>query len=475
MKRALENFTESSFIAEGHVVIGGKTIPYTVISEDNVIHGDQGKPVGSLFTYSYFRKDINECRNRPVIFVYNGGPGSSSIWLHLGLFGPYRVKLDDVLSPPVNPPFKIENNPYCPLDVCDIVMIDPVETGFGCLIEQDSAEQFYGYDQDALSICLVIEGWLTKYNRWASPIYLAGESYGTIRSCVLANMLTGGPNTKSGILNGISVAGIIMLGSAVSTGKELFRENVEPSVINLPAVAAVAWYHKREDKPDLETFVEEAYRFSYEQYLQALFLGDALPSEQCVKVAGSLSYYTGVDQAYFLEHGLRLTINDFSVLLLKNKGLQVGLYDGRYVLKNTFDIGTPDPVADDPAMGQYTLSFIGAMNSIVKKELGITFDRPYKAINFNVNGTWKFDSERTPLQYLLAAMRRNKEMRLFFGTGYFDLATTTGAVRYTASHMGLPSERVTVKEYPSGHMPYLGEDSVQNLARDLKAFITNKQ
>jgi len=152
----------------------------------------------------------------------------------------------------------------------------------------------------------------------------------------------------------------------------------------------------------------------------------------------------------------------------------VGLYDGRYVLKNTLQIGTPDPVADDPAMGQYTLPFIGAMNGVMKEELGITFDRPYKAINFNVNAIWTYDSQRTPLQYLLAAMRRNEEMRLFFGTGYFDLVTTIGGVRYTVSHAGLPAERVIVKEYPSGHMLYLGEDSIEKLASDLREFISNQ-
>ncbi len=470
MKLFNENFIESRFTSEGEVNINGNAIPYKVISEDNMINDDGGKPMGSIFSFSYFRSDI-ENRRRPVVFVYNGGPGSSSLFLHLGFFGPKRVKLDDVVHPPVCPPFEAENNPHCLLDICDIVMIDPVGTGYGRLLDEQAAPQFFSVQQDAYYIGLFIEGWLNKYNRWDSPRFLVGESYGTIRNCALLDILMGGYSNLAGNLNGISVNGVIMLGPGVTTTSHYEQEGVEASVINLPTMAAVSWYHKREGKPKLEVFVEEAYRFSYDVYLRALFLGDRMPKDQFDDVVCSLSYYTGIDKHYFTEKGLRIDIEDFAGMLLKKEEMRVGFYDGRYILKNS-NIGITDHVGDDPALCQCAPIFIGVMNNIVKKQLNITFERAYKSLVFDISKGWKFNYDRKPLQSLLAAMRRNRDMRVFFGSGHYDLCAVTGLARYTASHMGMTSERVIVKEYPSGHMPYLGEESVKMLADDMREFLS---
>jgi carboxypeptidase C (cathepsin A) len=471
MKISNGEFQESHFTATGQVTLRGEPVAYEVVSEDNVLVGDDGKPAGSIFSFSYFRTGLADGAPRPVVFVYNGGPGSACIWQHLGLFGPRRVRLEDAVHPPTTPPYELDDNPHSPLDVCDIVMVDPVETGYGRLLNPEAAEQFFGIDTDANVMALFIESWLTRYKRWDSKIYLAGESYGTVRNCVLANALMAGPTSPLGRLVAISVSGILMLGPAVSTSGYIFQEGVESSVIKLPSLAAIAWYHRPAGKPDLETFVEEAYRFSYETYLKALFLGDRMGPAERDEVIRRLVCFTGLDDSYFREHDLRVSKDDFVSMLLKDEGCQVGTYDGRYKLKQLLHTAMPDVVSDDPAMGQYTPAFTGAMNGPLKIELNITFDREYKAINFAINEKWKNESQRTPLQNLLAAMRRNEDLRVFFGTGYYDLATELGGVRYTVSHMGMPAGRVVVKEYPSGHMPYLGEESATILAADIREFI----
>lgn len=471
MKLLSDSFIESQFISEGQININGTNIPYKVISEDNVITDEEGKSLGSIFSFSYFRSDIKDNTNRPVIFAFNGGPGSSSIWLHLGFLGPKRVKYDDVLNPPICTPVQIEENTHCMLDLCDIVLIDPVETGYGILIDEEpeTKKQFFGIEQDAYSIALFIEKWLIKYNRWDSPKFLISESYGTVRSSVLSNMLMGG--TKIGRLIGIPLNGIIMLGSALTIYEG--QQYVERSVIELPTMAATSWYHNHASKPDISTFIEESYKFSYEEYLKALFLGNSLPQDKLAEIINKLSYFTGLPMDYFVENGIRINVREFATQIMKNIGFEVGIYDGRYLLKRINSLGQPDPVADDPAMGTYTPSFIQAMNNIIKKDLNITFDRTYKAINFSINKVWEWENECncTPIQHLKASMRRNPHMKIFFGSGYYDLCTVMGDVRYIASQICMPMERVIVKEYPSGHMPYLGEDSAKILEFDIRKFI----
>jgi len=466
-------FKESRFTSEGRVTLRGAEVAYRVVAEDTVLCGADEKPAASIFSFSYLRSGMPQGAPRPVMFVYNGGPGSASMWLHLGLFAPRRLKLDDPLNPPTTPPYSLEDNPHSPLDVCDVVLVDPVETGYGRLLNPGAADQFFGIDADANAVAVFIESWLTRHQRWDSRIYLAGESYGAVRNCMLANALMAGPTSALGRLVGISVSGILMLGATVTTGGEVYviQGGVEPSVLQLPSLAATHWYHHRDGKPALEDFVEEAWRFSHEHYLQALFLGSRMPQDGREEVMRRLAYFTGLEEGYLREHDLRIGKGDFASLLLRDEGCQVGIYDGRYKLKNAAHTAISDPVADDPAMGLYTPAFTGAMNGPLKQELNITLDREYKAINFAVNEKWKNESMRTPLQSLMAAMRRNPDLRVLFATGCFDLATDLGGVRYTVSHMGMPAERVIVREYPSGHMPYLGEESVTRLAADIRAFI----
>ena len=470
MQIAPGDFTAAQFTAEGSVALRGEKVDYRVISEDTVICDDAGKQTGSIFSFSYFRTD-NHDATRPVAFVYNGGPGSASVWQHLGFFGPRRVKLADPVNPPATPPFELEDNPHSPLDVCDIVLIDPVETGYGRLLDPEAGKQFFGIEQDACAMAHFIEGWLTRYGRWDAPVYLAGESYGAVRNCVVANALMGGPTSPTQRLLGISVAGIIMLGSHLPTQGLLVPEPVEPAALQLPAIAATAWYYKQDGKPDLASFVEEAGRFSCEEYLPALFLGDRLSPARLQQLSERLAYFTGLPAAYFQEQRLQVSCDAFAAELLKDQGWTVGLYDSRYKLKSWPGGGLKDPVGDDAAMGQYSPVFVGAMAGPMKAELNIAFEREYKAINFAINRIWDSSLRQTPAQHLAAAMRRNRELRVMFGHGYWDLACPFSHMQYAVSQMGLPRERVEIKLYPSGHMPYLGEESAANLSRDIRAFV----
>jgi carboxypeptidase C (cathepsin A) len=470
VKVSTGEFAPSRFVSEGSAVLSGNKVDFRVVCEDNVVCDDAGKALGSIFSYSYLRTDGGDAQ-RPAIFVYNGGPGSSSVWQHLGLFAPRRIKLEDPVNPPVLPPFELEDNPHAPLDVCDVVMIDPVETGYGRLLDPEAGKQFFGIEQDACAMAHFIEGWLTRYGRWDSRIYLAGESYGTLRSCVLASTLMGGPFSSAHRLVGISVAGILMLGAHLHTTGYAAQEPVEPAVLQLPSMAATAWYHRRDAKPELADFVEDAHQFSYEEYLPALFKGSRLGEREMAHVVERLAWFTGIPAAYFREHGLSITTGAFAIELLRDEGRAVGIYDSRYTMKNVQESGVQDPVGDDPAMGQYSPAFVGAMQGPMKRELNITFDREYKAINFAANSAWDNNLQRTPVQHLQAAMRRNRDLRVMFGQGYWDLACPIGQVRYFLSHAGLPGDRVCERLYPSGHMPYLGEESALALAADLREFI----
>ena len=470
MKAITDNFAPEKFETKGIVQIGGKEVPYQIISEDNLVSDKEGHPVGSIFTFTYLGEGNDS--SRPVLFAFNGGPGSASVWLHLGLLGPHRVVLDrEGIAPPTCPPYLIEDNPFCILDTCDVVLMDPVGTGFGVLIEQEAAEEMYSVEGDCAAFCSVIERWLIRYDRWQSPKYIVSESYGTVRAAVLADMLTGRSSDR---LYAISIDGLVFMGNAVGISG-LNKNPVYSEVLELPSMAATKWYHDQKKEQSLEDVIAEAYAFAGTEYLTALFAGDTLTSECIQKIAKRLCRFTGLSEEYFCEHHLRVEMNDFLRMLLREKRLDVGLYDGRYTMPVEVSIGTPVPVGDDPSMGKYCPAFTHAMNGEIRKKLGIHFDRTYTGISFQIGARWKYEGgEKTFAQHLSSAMRRNSNTRLFLASGCYDLITVMGAARYVAAHAGLPQDRVWIREYPSGHMPYLGDESASALANDLRTFILGK-
>lgn len=450
-----------------HVInLRGQEVHYHTVCEDNFFYNEEGKAVATIYSYAYLRSDGESGSARPVMFAYNGGPGSASLWLHLGLVGPRRVKLADEINLPTVPPFELEDNPNCLLDICDIVVVDMVGTGLGRLFDDGAKEAFYGSDADIRQLAMFVDGWLTRHDRHNNPVFLAGESYGTGRSALLAaELLGGGPENQDTL--GISVSGILLLGS-------YFYEPTAFSqmALNIPSMAAANCYHNPEGKPSLTEFVRQAYEFTGEEYLPAFYQGDALPEEKKSGVIQRLAYFTGLEEDYLEQNWLDVPMRDYMKLLLKDSCQVVGFYDGRYTWPDLPGIADANVIADDPAMGQYTPAFQAGF-ALLRKELGITVERRSKGLAHGVNTQWDRKFKRNPGQALAGAMRRNKSLRVFFASGLFDLCTTAGNARFLARHNKLDPSRITIGEYPSGHMAYLGEESAKMLGDDLRAFVTD--
>lgn len=459
-------------------VFGGRRMAYEAIVEETLLPDAKGLPAAVFTSFSYLERSAKPDTSRPVLFAFNGGPGSASIWMHIGFLGPRRVYFPDPVRPPTAAPFALADNPHTPLDVADVVMIDPVLTGYSRLLPGARPEEFLGVNSDARAVADFMRQWLTRHGRWNSPKYVIGESYGTIRAITLANALMGGVLPPHGNLGGISLNGIAILGPVFGFGAGRTEGNDRGAMTDLPSMAATAWYHGSLDAKSqpLETAVEAARAFARTDYLQALNAGYLLEQTERERIAARLGALTGLPAKVWLESNLRLDMSAFQVQLLRQQGKMVGAYDSRFVLPT--QPGSKDPVVDDPAMGQYTPGFVAAFNHYATNELGLRYARPYVPIAWtDVNFKWDYNpgpGAPQPHNYttdLATAMRRNPQLRTFVAVGYFDLVTTLGAAEYALAHSPLPRERLQLKGYPSGHMPYLGEDSATVLAADLRDFL----
>ena len=456
------------FTSTGKSRIHDQLIEYEAISEETLLAGKDGSLAASMFSYTYMRTDVEDAEKRPVMFIYNGGPGSSSHLLHAGFFGTDRVKPADDDKTSVVPPFSTEENPCCLLDICDLVLIDPVETGFGRLISPAAAEEFFGVEQDAMSFVLFIEDWLTRYGRWNSPHFLCGESYGTLRSAVLADMLMGGVAVRR--FTGISLNGIIMMGSTFHIDTFYEPIYIEPSVLNFISYAAANWYHHELNTVKLKDFVEEAYTFSLNEYARALLIGNQISAEDKASVIDKLNRFTGIPKDYFRRNGLRLETRDFLSNVVRSQGLEAGGYDSRVTLPLSNQIGPRDSF-DDPSMAKSNPAYSSLFHCHFKKKLNIDLDRTYITTNIRSNLQWKWECSRTPAQSLAAAMRRNPNLHVMFATGLYDLCTCAGYARYIISQIGLPQDRVYRREYEGGHMIYTSQSAAAALEQDIRTFI----
>ena len=457
-------------------VFSGRRIAYDAIVEETLLRNAKGVPAASLSSFTYLERGAKPNPSKPVLFAFNGGPGSASIWLHLGFLGPRRVDFPDAVNPPTAAPFALADNAHSLLDVADLVFIDPVGTGFSRLLPGGQPQEFFGVTQDANAVADFIRQWLTRHGRWNSPKFLAGESYGTIRAITLAGALSGGVFPPNGSLGAINLNGIVILGPAFGAGGARLEGNDRGSIADLPAMAATAWYHGKlstKDKP-VEATIDAARAFANDEYLKALNAGYLLDPAERQRVAEKLGSLTGLPASAWLDANLRLGMSTFQTLLLREQGKQVGAYDSRYLLpaKATGN----DPVIDDPAMGQYTPGFVAAFNHYLSSELKVTYSDRYVPIAWtDVNFKWDYGSgpgvslPRNDATTLATAMRRNPELRVFVGVGYYDLVTTLGAAEHALAHSAIARERLSLKGYASGHMPYLGEDTATALAADLRA------
>ena len=466
-----ETFIPTRFEAERTTVIRGQKIEYRTVSEDNVFYDDAGKAIASIYSYSYFRTDAEDPERRPVLFAFNGGPGSSSMYVHAGFMGTKRLSYRELDRQSSLPPYEVIDNPDCLLDVADLVLVDPVGCGYGILMDYEKKNDFYGVEEDAEAFLHFVELWLHKYQRWNSPKYLVGESYGCTRAAMAAGIASTNGNYRT---YGVAFDGIVMIGNTVTMGKYFGKDlPVESSVLAFPTYAAINWYHNHPSDLDLESFVFEAKRFADREYLLALHIGEALTGQPRKDILKKICYYTGMTEEYLNKNALKIDDRTFRLEVIKGSGRSVSRYDGRVTRPQLIPgqvektVGLRDDASDD----RWKAAFYGAVNGAILPLLNVKLDRQYLKSNKLPDGWDPAEEKGKTYEQLRNALTRTLGMRVFFANGWFDGATVTGHIFYLMNHAGLPKERVCFKGYASGHMIYLGEDNVRDLCGDIRSFL----
>ncbi len=472
----------------GSVTVEGKVINYDAIAGTLVVHpqgwddvpqdtpkDDKNPPVeASMFYVAYFKSGA-DASSRPVTFLYNGGPGSSTVWLHMGAFGPRRVvTADDTHTPAA--PYPLVNNDFSLLDASDLVFVDAPGTGFSRVAGPNKEKAFFGVDQDAHAFAEFITQFLAKYGRWNSPKYLFGESYGTTRSAVLAAMLEGDYDVD---FNGVMLLSQILSFDNSVDGPEGNPGMDLPYELALPTYAATAWYHhKLPTQPgDLEGFLKEVEHFAMNDYAMALEAGTSLPTEQRQAIAEKLHNYTGLSVAYILKADLRISGGEFEKNLQDDENLTTGRLDTR------FSGPSMDPLSKeadyDPQSASISSAYVSVFNDYVRKDLKFGEDRTYKPeINTGSWDTTHHGNPSTPnvMLDLSEAMKYNPNLKVLLNAGYYDLATPFFEGVYEMQHLQIPAElvkNIQFRFYQSGHMVYAHEASLKQLHDNAAAFIAS--
>lgn len=456
------------FSAEGECALRQERVMYQAVTEEMTFFDDHGEAEATAWTIAYERTNC-ERNGRPVLFAYNGGPGAASAVVHLGALAPERVKMGDAVSMDIMPPFQMEANPDTILDICDIVLIDPVGCGYSRLLKEEAASRYYGSDADAIATIQIMNKWLNVHKRWNTPVFIMGESYGTIRNALVADKIFYNESSRLCNCNVFHLSGVIMLGTALDHGQTPFP--VDTAVLNFTSIAATYWLHHREGKPELEAFVAEASEFAYREYLPALALGSRLGEAEKDRILQRLQYFTGLERETLLQAKLRVETSTYPLIGMKKEGYRVSRYDGRFKMAAMEDISNYDMFGDDAISALVMPAFTHCFNGIWKEKLGIDTDEIYEPLSNSAGENWNFRTIKAPVKCLENAMKRNPKLQVMFGTGYFDMVTTLGYTEYLAAAHDLPSDRVKFEAYRSGHMPYLGEEPAAKLGQDLRDFI----
>ena len=451
-------------------VFGGQKVNYTATIGETILAAEDGTQKAAIVVTSYVKEPRDP--SRPVTFLFNGGPGSGSVWLQMGAFGPKRVAIPSDARDDGAPPYPILDNPDSLLDATDLVFIDPPGTGFSHLIGKTDPKEFYGVTQDAKAVAEVIRRWLNDNGRWNSPNFLGGESYGTTRSAAVANQLMNVTFNDVG-LNGIILVSTILDFAAgdATPGNELGY------ITNLPSMAAVALYHGKAQAPSVEQFTQEARQFALGPYASALLKGEKLPAEERASVRRELARFTGLSETYLEEANLRVTPGRFFKELLRDRGLTVGRLDSRYTGKDYDNAG--ENVDNDPSFFGIDAGYTAAVNQWERGALGFKTDREYQSIS-GIGGQWDYslDGGRNAYlnvaQYIGQALRENSGLKVFVGQGYYDFATPFFGAEYSLTRAGIPQDRVQFHYYDAGHMMYVRDEDRAKLARDIRAFIHSR-
>jgi carboxypeptidase C (cathepsin A) len=487
-KETAPGYVDQLSITQHQVRIGGQEIRYTattgtlILKEEVDAQGDGNKdpenekPKAAIFFTAYTLEkeaatpDAEHRQRRPITFSFNGGPGSSSVWLHLGLLGPRRVKLtDEGQMPP--PPFELVDNEFSLLDITDLVFIDPVTTGYSRTVSGEDPKQFHDFQKDIESVGDFIRLYTSRYKRWVSPKFLAGESYGTTRAAGLAGYLQE--------RHGMYLNGIMLISSILNFQTARFVPgNDLPYILFLPTYTATAWYHKRLDnelQQDLRDTLDEVEAFALGEYNAALMKGDGLPLKERQQVIEKLARYTGLTPNYIEQTNLRVEIMRFTKELLRDERRTTGRLDTRF--KGIDRDAAGEAWEFDSSLAAITGPYTATLNDYVRTELEFESDLPYEILTSRVH-PWSYDQHQNQFvnvaETLRKAMSINRYMKIFVGNGYYDLATPYFATLYTFDHIDLDEslrDNISMEFYEAGHMMYIHLPSLEKTKSDLADFV----
>ena len=456
---------------EHTISIHGQTLKYTAVAGTLVLRKEDGTPTASMFYTAYTKDDVADLSKRPLTFAFNGGPGSSSVWLHLGSLGPKRVMLDPE-GQPLPPPYRFMDNPNTLLDLTDLVFIDPVSTGYSRAAVEADAKNFHGLTGDVNSVGEFIRLYTSRNGRWDSPKFLAGESYGTTRAAALSGHLQ---ETL-----GINLNGIVLMSSVLNFGTiRADAGNDLPYTLYLPTFTAAAWYHKKLPN-DLQSAgllkaIEESRRFASGAYELALFKGDSISAEERATTVKNMARLTGLPARFIEESNLRVSPGRFEKELLRDQRRTLGRYDSR--LEGIDEDAAGSRPDYDPSYASVQGAFTAAWNQYVHTELKYESDLPYEILTDRVQ-PWSFREYENRYvnvaDTLRNAMTQNAALRVFVANGYYDLATPFLATEYTVNHMLLDPklrDHITLSYYEAGHMMYTQLKSLEKLRQDIGRFL----
>ncbi|WP_084407278.1 S10 family peptidase [Aestuariibacter salexigens] len=449
----------------------GDRLSYRVSAGETYITDGEGQPTASIFSFDYLVDDKN---NRPVTFIWNGGPGSSSTWLHMGGYGPKRIVVPSDADHPGAAPYQTKDAPETILDVTDMVFVDPVGTGFSRALGETKKTEFWGLTEDARSIAAFIAQWLTDNKRWNSPLFLLGESFGTTRAAAVANVL----------LNNhvINVNGIIFVSQALDYqgSTPYVDDNIISYVTYIPTMAATAWYHGKVDTSgDFEAFIEQSRQFATNDLLPALFKGNRISEQERQRIVAGLKTFTGLSEDYINNVNLRINGYRFAKQLLRDKGIAVGRLDSRYIKDERDDVAA-GPGED--ASSSISPAYKSALMHYMQHDLNINWNRKYlNPADPELSDNWRWrpvpDGQGWEPAYVNTAhdladvLRSNPSLRVMVASGYYDLVTPFFDAEYTLNRHGISADRIDYLYYHGGHMMYVNEPSRVALLKDTRAFI----
>ncbi|MEZ6135329.1 MAG: peptidase S10 [Pirellulaceae bacterium] len=459
----------STVIQTGTATIDGSTFEYQVETGTLTQTSDDGSEKAKVFFVAYTRPGSDEAA-RPVTFAFNGGPGSSSVWLHLGMLGPQRIVFPDDASY-LRPPYQLEQNPHSLLDVTDLVFIDPVSTGFSRVVGEEKPSQFHGYNEDVRSVAQFIHDWTSHSSRWESPKFVLGESYGGLRAAGLAGYLQSRYN--------LELNGAVVISGAINFQTLRFGNgNDVPYICFLPTYAATAWYHQAlsdelQALPVAEV-VERAEELALGSYADVLLRGAAAKPGKVKKVTEQVSQLTGLSEDYLRRSNLRVSMSRFGKELLRERGKTIGRFDSRYTGIDSDAAGSNTEY--DPSGAAIFGPFTATMNQYLREKLNYAQPRTYEILTGNVQ-PWNYDSFTGRYvdgsESLRSAMTANPHFQLYVACGYYDLATPHFAMEYTLNHLGLAESlrsNISISYFEGGHMMYIYGPAMQRLRQELVAW-----